>query len=93
MIRKVFDISDINLADVPARLRDLADEIEAMKYPVRACVVVIDVDRIGVDVRGYGRGADHVRALGLLHMGSFVMAASVVDAPMEDDHPTTPPAA
>lgn len=93
MISKVYDISDLNVADVPARLRDLADELEQTQQRVHACVVVIDVERVGVDVRGFGRGADHVRALGLLHMGSFVMASSVVDAPMEDDHPTRPPAA
>lgn len=90
-MKVVHDISQFNLADVPARLRGLADEIEASGQSVHACVVVIDIEQVGVDIRGYGRGADNVRSLGLLQMGTYVMASALADFGIDTGSP--PPAA
>ena len=64
-IRKVFDISEINLADIPARLRELADELERKPAPLAACLVVLDRGD-HLDVRALGRECDRLRAVGML---------------------------
>lgn len=88
MIRKVFDISDINLADVPRRLRDLAAELEEPGQSVRACVVVLDYMNGDIDVRGLGKDADDLRAIGLLEAGKALMAVSLIDPDNRGRNPT-----
>lgn len=88
MIRKVFDISENNLADVPGRLRDLADQIERFRLPLRACVVVLDPVTDPIDVRAFGRDADLLRTIGLLHTAATDLSTTVMARAYADEPPS-----
>ncbi|MGE0289512.1 MAG: hypothetical protein AB7I42_25985 [Bradyrhizobium sp.] len=82
MIRKVFDIRDVNLADVPARLRMLADELEGRG--IRGCAIVIDFTDDTLDIPAFGHDADQLRVLGLLHLGAATLASNLIEAGRQD---------
>lgn len=70
----VVPIGRISLADVPGRLRELADQVERGDYgPVLAAVVVIEQTE-EVAAFAFGQGADVVRSAGLLHLGLGVLS-------------------
>lgn len=73
----VIDISGLSLADVPRRLRMLADELEQGATP-KTCVVVIEHDEEPLDIRGFGYGGDQARALGLLTLAVATMTDSIL---------------
>lgn len=88
MIRKVFDISDNNLADVPGRLRALADEIEKAGAQFRTCAVVLDPIAAPIAVRTFGRDGDLLRTIGLLHTAATDLATTIMaDAYGDGDTP------
>ncbi len=74
-MKVVHDISHLNLADVPRRLRDLAREIEEVGDPVLACVVVIEYEQSGLTMPTFGRDADQLRTIGLLSMAQTQLSA------------------
>lgn len=75
---KVVPIGLVSLADVPGRLRQLADEVERGDYgTVPAAVVVLEQTEDGATSAatfGFGVEADTVRAAGLLHLGLGVLS-------------------
>jgi hypothetical protein len=84
----VRDIGRKNLANIGARLRDLADWVEA--HPEVRTVLVVSAahDRV-VSVHGYGERCSAVEALGWLDLAAH--RARGGDAPRTDIGP--PPAA
>lgn len=70
----VVPIGHASLADVPRRLRLLAEQIEAGDYGrVLAAVVVLEQTE-DVAAFAFGQGADVVRSAGLLHLGLGVLS-------------------
>jgi uncharacterized protein (DUF2236 family) len=55
-----------SLAEIPAMLREIADEIERDMPVVSAVIVLERADSAGVEVSGLGH-AEAYRAVGLLH--------------------------
>lgn len=74
----VVPIGRVSLADVPGRLRQLADEVERGDYgQVPAAVVVLELADDGATSAatfGFGASADVVRSAGLLHLGLGVLS-------------------
>lgn len=88
MIRKVFDITENNLADVSGRLRALADEIDKTGVQFRTCAVVLDPISSPISVRTFGRDGDLLRTIGLLHTAATDLATSIMaDAYGDGDAP------
>lgn len=68
----------VNLADVPGRLRALADELEREGVRVRACVCVIDhADNSGLAIPTFGPDGDLLRTIGLLTLAASKLTASI----------------
>lgn len=74
----VVPIGRVSLADVPGRLRQLADEVERGDHgQVPAAVVVLELADDGatsVATFGFGASAGVVRSAGLLHLGLGVLS-------------------
>ena len=75
---KVFDISDRNLADVPRRLRMLADELEG-KAAIRSLTCIVEFAEEQMDIVAFGRDADQTRVLGILEIAQVTLAGSIVE--------------
>jgi hypothetical protein len=78
MTAKVHDIRSFNLADVPARLRAFADEIEASGVQLRCCAIVLDPVDAPIGVTAFGRDGDLLRTIGLLHTAATDLATSIM---------------
>jgi hypothetical protein len=75
----VHDIAEFNVADVPAKLRRLADQLERSRQPVRCCVVTLDVADQPLCIETYGRDGDMLRTIGLLQYARATLTSSLVD--------------
>jgi|GEM_PF-3951143 len=69
------------LSDVPALLRQIADEIERDEEGAKACIVIIDWvgshQDYGCDVRLTGRDGDPLRSLGLLTVATDDLVSAI----------------
>lgn len=90
-MKLVHDISSISVANVPMRLRYLADELEAEGRHLRACVVVLDFADGPLDVASFGRDGDQLRVLGLLAHAQDAISDSIIELGRQDSR-TVPPA-
>lgn len=91
-LAEVHDISEFNLADVPNRLRMLADELEQRGSAIRACVCVIDFTHEPIDIASFGRDGDQMRAIGLLTTASACLTTSIIEYGRQDGRDPEPAA-
>ena len=78
-MKVVHDISRQNLADVPTRLRILADSIERGDEAVRACICLVEYEERGLTFPAFGRDADQLRVIGLLAMAQAELTREAMD--------------
>lgn len=72
---KVVELRNLNLADVPACLRALADKIEKGEAPESAhCIVVSECPDGEITLYGYGEIGTRATEVGLLQMAVLKMA-------------------
>ena len=70
---------ETNLLNVPATLREIANDIEAGEFgKASGCVVVLDADTLEVFYCGTGEAGPNAHLL--LHAGAAKMLAQVVEA-------------
>lgn len=85
---KVHEIKRISLMDVPAKLRQLADEFEKRPGELRTAIVTVGYADGYVAVRGFGERTSALEGIGWLHRGlDFLTNGSGVD----DNLATSPP--
>ena len=63
----VYEIKRPSLLNVPAKLRELADQYERHAACMRTAIVIIGYDDGTVVVRGYGERTDALQATGWMH--------------------------
>lgn len=80
----VHDLSSLNLADVPARLRALADDLEQRGDAIRACAVVIDFTHWPLDIASFGSHGDQMRTIGLLALAQAYLTDSLIACGLQD---------
>lgn len=79
MTAQLHVLRETNLLDVPATLRNIADEIEAGKYgTAEGCAVVLDADNVEIFYMGTGEAGPNAHLL--FSVGAAKMVAAVIEA-------------
>jgi hypothetical protein len=72
------ELPKIDLGDIPARMENMAAEIRGgQQGNIEVAAAVFIRDDGDIVVCGWGRDADDVRAVGILHLGAAWLAAHI----------------